>query len=431
MRLAALPLPGMVDVKAWKAWGAYAADVGVARVYGPSDADLLKLAGERGGPLHVFSMPFPRAFHWYRGEEFYVDYPPGSMLLLWAAGKLYAVLDPGGERGRLYNVLINLLHLAGSLAIALVLRRSAPGRSGSWRALAFWCNPATVLGSVLGYQDTIVGAAALLAVLALARGEHVLAAALAAGAALLKPQGTLLLPALIALLLLEAPVRTWVRAALAGAAVATLVLAPWWAQGYLLSAVNGGLRPLTEGTLSGAALNVWWIAGYALAWARDGAWPLARILFLDEFQATAGWDARAVSRLLLLAGTVGNLVLLLRRPPGDRLRVPLAVILQTHLWALFGTSVHENHTYLAVVLSPLLLGAWDRGRAVVALTSGFLAANLFLMEGLGRGLIADRRLYRLRLLTGVDMTVLVAAAHVALVVALVVWAARRDSARRP
>ena len=82
-------------------------------------------------------------------------------------------------------------------------------------------------------------------------------------------------------------------------------------------------------------------------------------------------------------------------------------------------------TFLAVFVAPLLLGIWERGAAVLGMTSVFLFLNLFLLEGVGRGLIPDRRLYHLRLLTGIDLSVLVAVGHVVLVVVLFLWALRR------
>ncbi len=425
VRLLALPSPGMVDVKAWKAWATHATEVGLSRVYGPPDAEVLRLAREHGGLLALPTMPFPRTSFSYRGEEYYVDYPPGSMILLWAVGKIYAALDPEAANGRLYNALVNLLQFAGSLAIAWILGCTDAGPLGARRALAFWCNPAVLLAAVLGYQDTIFGALALAAVVVLMAGRHVLGTALVVGAGLLKPQGILLVPILAAVLLTETPLRTWLRAGLAGAGVAAVVLAPWWTEGYLLSAFEGGLRPLGETTVSSQGLNVWWIAGYVAQWMREGAWPLARIVFLDEFASIAGWDARFPSRILMLAATAANLLLLVRRPREDRLRIPLALALQTHIYALLGTGVHENHAFLAVIVAPLLLGAWAQGARFLTLTSSLLLANVFLLEGLGRAVIRDRVLWKLRLLVGLDLTVIVAALHAVVVVIFFVWLARR------
>jgi hypothetical protein len=423
VRLLALPLPGTVDTKAWKAWTTAARASGLASVYGPRDSEILAQARATGrGSLRglLALHPFPRAASFYRGELEVVDYPPLSMELLHAVGSAYARVSPGMESGPLFNAFINTPPLIASLGLALLLYRSAKGALGEIRALAFWANPAALLGSVLGYQDTVFGLAAIGAAILIARKRMVLGSALVVVAGLLKPQGSLLLPTLLALLLGECGLLTVLLAGMAALATAAVVFLPF--VGHVLSALDGCRRPLEEATVSAQSLNLGWIAGYALDWTHVHAFPLARILTLDEFRAMAGFDARTPSRALLLLLTLANVGILL----GSRseARVPLSLVLQAHLYALCGTSVHENHTFLALFAAPLLLGCLPEGRRILALTSAFLFLNLFLLEGIGRNLIPDRRLHHLRLLTGVDLSVLVAVGHVALVAALFYWAAK-------
>ncbi len=420
MRVVALWQPGMVDVKAWKAWGLLAAERGPQDVYGPPDRELLDTLRSTGR--------VPRTQFLFRGEAFEVDYPPGSLVLLCGVGRAYRALDPGETNGRLYTVLLGLLGLVGSLGILAFYLRSADGDLARRRALGFWCNPALLLAALLGYQDPVFALASLGAIDALAGARFVAAAAFVVTAGLLKPQASLLLPAFVALALFECPWRRWAAMTLAGVGVAAIGLSPWWLHGHLLSAIEGSLRPLLERTASAQCLNLWWLVGYVAQWSHDRVWPLARILTLDEFVAMTGWSPAWPARVLLVGGTLMNAWMLLRRPAADTVRVPLAVVLQVHLYALCATSVHENHTFLAVAAAPLLVGAWEKGRAVLALTSAFLFANLFLFEGLGRGVLRDRWLWHLRLAAGVDLTAAVAAAHVALVVLLFVWTARRPRA---
>ena len=432
LRLAALGLWGTFDTEVQKAWSARAATSGVADIFGPPDRELLESARARGGSLltELLSQPVPKSTFRWGSADYFVDYPPGSVLVLWAAGKLYGLFAPGLPNRRLFNAAINLAPLVASLAIALLLRRSAEGGLGQWRALLFWLNPAVYLAApVLGYQDPIFAALALAAVLASMRGRHVAAAALVAASALVKPQGALLLPVLAAVLLRESRPRVWLRAALAGLAAAAVILLPWWTSGYLLSAIDGFRRPLSQGTLAPLGLNVWWIAGYAMRWAQAGPWPLAEIVTIDGFRAWAGLDPRLVSRALLAAATLVNLWLLWRAPRDDRRMIPLSVIFQVHAYALLGTSVHENHTFLAVVLGPLLFGVWPHARALLAGASAFLFASLYLTAGFGRRITTQSSLESLRAAFGVDLTVLVAVAHVAFVAVLLVWVARTSSGR--
>lgn len=431
LRLAALGLWGTFDTEVQKAWSARAATAGVADIYGPPDRELIASARAEGGSwLSALLRPVPKATFRWGTADYFVDYPPGSVLVLGAAGRVYALVAPGLPNRRLFNAAINLAPLLAGLGIVFLLRRSAEGGLGQWRALVFWLNPAVYLAApVLGYQDPIFSLVALGAVLALMAGRHAVATALVVAAALVKPQGALLLPLLTAVAVRETRPRAWLQAAMAGLVAAVVILLPWWSRGYLLAALDGFRRPLSQGTLAPLGLNVWWIAGYAMRWARAGPWPLAEIVTIDAFRDWAGFDPRLVSRVLLAAATAVNLWLLLRAPRADRRMIPLAAIAQVHAYALLGTSVHENHTFLAVVLAPLLFGVWPHARGLLLGTSAFLFASLYLTAGLGRRITTQSSLEALRAAFGVDLSVLVALAHVVLVAVLFVWVARTSSGR--
>ena len=433
VRIWALPLWGTFDNEVQKAWSARAATAGLADIYGPSDRELVARARARGGGVigQLTTMPYPKTQFEWGTARYFVDYPPGSVLVLWAAGEGYAWFAPGLPNRRGFNAAINVAPLLASLAIAALLFASAPGPLGGVRALAFWLNPAVILAApVLGYQDTIFGALALAAVLAMMGGRLPAATLLVVLSGLVKPQGALLLPTLAVLLAREARPALWLKAALGGIAAAAAVLAPWWTQGYLLSALDGCRRPLGQGTLAPLGFNVWWIAGWIMRRDAGEPWPLAEIVTIDAFHAWSGIDPRSVSRVLLAAATLAVVAFLasrLRAGGGARTwAIPVSVILQVHAYALVGTSVHENHTFLAVVLAPLLLGAWPRSRALLAGTSGFLFANLFLAAGFGRRITSQRFLRALRSAPGLDLTVAVAAAHAVLVALMAAWAIGSD-----
>jgi hypothetical protein len=386
-----------------------------------------------------------RNFEW-QGVGRAVDYPPGSMIVLWAEGKLYEAIDPAMPSDRRFNAVINLGPLLGSLAILALLWRSAPGEAGRFRGLAFWLNPAVFLAApVLGYQDPLFGAFAVAAVIALLQRRCVLASALVAAAGLVKPQGILLVPVFLAVLLREARPATWLRSALAGLGVGLLVLLPWWSQGYLLSALEGAFRPLSESHLSALGLNLWWIAAYAMKWTRSGPWPVSGIVEQGAFQEWAGFAPGVVAAVLLLLGT-GAILWLLLRHPDEPLRhpersegsalprwpIPLAVILQVHVYAFLALSVHENHTLLAVFLAPLLLGAWPRAKALLVATSAFAFVNLLLALRFGEGITTREWFLGLPGLPLLDVLfALCAVGHGLLLLTMLRWshASRQDLSR--
>ena len=426
LRLFFLTAWGTFDVEVQKAWAWRAATSGLADIYGPADRELVELARTRGegDVLRGFRQaPLPRTwFEWGTGRYF-VDYPPGGVLGLWAAGKLHGLLDAEMRNRAGFNAAVNLAPLLASLAIALVLLRSTgdPG-TGRLRALAFWLNPAVILAvPVLGYQDTTFGLLALLAVLALGKHRYAWATALVVAAGLVKPQGALLLPTLLAVLLREASPRVGALALGAGLGSATAILSPWWSSGHLLSALDGCLRPLTQTTLAPLGLNVWWIAGWLMDQRRLGGLPPARIVSLQEFHDASGLDAAFVARLtlLLLAVAIGFWVY--RQVEADRRVIPLSVVLMVHGYALLGTSVHENHTFLALVVLPVLIGEWRPALPALAGCSVFLAASLLCTAGFGRRVTKLHEVMAARMATGIDASLLVALFHVALFGALVVW----------
>ena len=427
LRLAALPAWGTFDVEVQKAWSARAASSGLADLYGPGDRELLAAARRRGDslPSALFSLEIPRErFEWGTGSYF-VDYPPGSLLVLWAAGKLYGLFDPALANRRGFNAAINLAPLLASVGILWLLWKSAPSPLGRARALAFWLNPAMILAApVLGYQDPVFGAAALLALLALRERRYARAAALVVVAGLIKPQGALLLATLAVVLLVEAAPLAWLRSAGAGAAAAALLLAPWWSTGHLLSALDGCLRPLTQTTLAPLGLNLWWLAGWAADAVQAGGLPLARVVQISEFQALAGFDPRPVARLLLALATLAIACLLARGLRRDRSLIALSAILQVHAYAFFGTSVHENHTLLAVMIAPLLLGDWPKARLTLLMTSTFAAASLLSAAGLGRRITRLAQVAAIRGAIGIDLSLLFALGHAVLLALLFVWAWR-------
>ena len=145
----------------------------------------------------------PGGFYEHAG---FADYPPAYLYVLWAIGLL---AGPGGDTGELIKLPPMLLDLAvGFVIYRLVRGWTWPGARSGTLALAaaalYLFNPVSFYDSALWGQTDAAGALVLLLGLAaLIRGNSEGAAALAATAALVKPQfGVVLIP-LVAFVLIK------------------------------------------------------------------------------------------------------------------------------------------------------------------------------------------------------------------------------------
>lgn len=431
VRIVGLDAWGTFDTEVQKAWSVRAAQ-GLADIYGPSDRDLAAYASTHGGAWALVSgaARFPRTEFLWGEARYFVDYPPGSIVVLALEGKAYRLLRPEMPNKALFNTVINIGPLLASLLIAWLLWLSVPPGNGqrgieTVRAAGYWLNPAAIFAApFLGYPDPIFSVFGVGAALALARGALPLAAALGVAATLIKPQGVLLAPVIFGLLARRGSAAAWWRSLAAGAATATVVLSPWWLSGHLFSALDGFRRPFGQGTLAPLGLNVWWAAGYVADRLAGDTSGLARIWTIDAFTQASGVDPRIVARIALVGASLVMFLWSYRRRLEGEGALALAVIVMVHTYALLSTSVHENHTFLAVALAPLLLFSVPWARTVLAATSAFLGLSLFFAAGLGRRVTHLRRIEDLRFQAGFDPTVVTALLHVALVAFLWLLLAR-------
>ncbi len=217
------------------------------------------------GPAHAYQ------------EGYFLDYPPGYLYALWAAGAFANAVGAG--LGEALKVIVEMPPLIGdfalSLAVYLFVRRTGGARS-AWIALAFVAlNPAFLFDSVVwGQTDSPLALALFLSVAMMIDGEYEVGWGLAALAILIKPQAFSLLPVIAVWTLLRVEPRRWWRAALGFAAVIVIGAAPfqidhpwnWFPDLYLsgaayysetsvnafnLMALVGGLRVHDSQTLFG------------------------------------------------------------------------------------------------------------------------------------------------------------------------------------
>ncbi|HVC44628.1 MAG TPA: phospholipid carrier-dependent glycosyltransferase [Candidatus Binataceae bacterium] len=188
-----------VDVGTYEAWALKLADLGPARMYEPG---------------------------------YFIDYPPGYLYLLWAAGWFAHLI--GADNGESLRIIVEMPALVGDFVLALIVYISMRrfGRPlSAWAALVMVAlNPALLFDSVVwGQTDSVLTLAMLLSVALILEAEFEIGWALAALAVLIKPQALTLLPVLGLWTLMRLSPRAWWRAGLAFTALIVIAVAPFQA----------------------------------------------------------------------------------------------------------------------------------------------------------------------------------------------------------
>lgn len=187
------------------------------------DFEVWALTIATGGPT--------RMYH----AGFFLDYPPGYLYALWAAGSVAQWIKASGATLR---IIVETPALLSDLALAAVVfsfvRRSG-GVLMAWAAMLMTAlNPALLFDTIgWGQADSSLTLVMLLSVLLMADAEYELGWALAALALLIKPQALMILPILALWTILRCDVRRWWRPALAFVAALLVGAGPFQAtQGW-------------------------------------------------------------------------------------------------------------------------------------------------------------------------------------------------------
>ncbi|MBV8774180.1 MAG: phospholipid carrier-dependent glycosyltransferase [Deltaproteobacteria bacterium] len=182
---------------------------------GTYEAWALQLAA--GGPASMYQ------------SGYFLDYPPGYLYPLWAAGAIAHAL---GARGAELRMIIGIPALIADLALSILifaLTLRLFGRALAWLGmLLFALNPALLFDTVVWVQtDSAFTLMMLLSVVMMMEEEVVIGWALAGLALVIKPQAISLLPVLLVWTVMRSHWQRWARAALAFAAVMIAAAAPF------------------------------------------------------------------------------------------------------------------------------------------------------------------------------------------------------------
>ncbi len=328
----------------------------------------------------------------------FADYPPAYLYLLWPIGLLASqASDPAAMASDLIKLPPILLDLAvGYVIYRLVLGWAWPGRRAEAMALAaaalYVFNPVSFYDSALWGQSDAAGAlVVLLGAAALIRGNSEGAAALAAAAALVKPQfGVVLIP-LVAFTLIKrhlvrpgsgprhapwAPhtLASWLTRHQGPLRLLTAILAAWVA--FFALALPFGMGPYEYlermlGTAGGYAylsvnaFNAWALVG------SGGAPSLAESLSWsdDSVPLLGPIPGVAIGAVLLVGGFLWGVIRGAVRD--DRWTLLVAVAFLAIAFFVLPTRVHERYVFPAVALLPILAVASGRwGVALLVLSTG-------------------------------------------------------------
>lgn len=331
------------------------------------------------------------------------DYPPAYLYLLWPIGLLaQATPDAGATAMGLLKLPPILLDIAvGYLLYRLALGWTWPGRSAQRLALLaaalYVFNPVSIYDSAVWGQSDAAGALVLLlGVAALIRGNSEGAAAMAALAALVKPQfGVVLLP-LVALVLLKrhllrvgtgprhapwAPraLSAWLSERQGPVRLATSALAA--AGLFFLVALPFGMGPLEYLTrmaetaggyawLTVNAFNAWALVGSGgdPSLAQSMTWASDSVPFVGPVPALA------IGTALLAGGLLwGNVRAAVR---DDRWTLLVAATFLAAAFFILPTRVHERYLFPVFAFLPLLAVVGRRWLVALLLLAGAAFINL-------------------------------------------------------
>jgi Gpi18-like mannosyltransferase len=344
------------------------------------------------GPDVFLFASWARAFHDVGFARFYevidfCNYPPLTLLILWAVGQLTALFDPGLINEQLLRMVVKVPGCLADLAVAVLLYREATRITGRRAALGaaglFFLNPVAIYQSAYWGQVDSIHAALLLAALGFIGRRRWGCTGAAAGLALAqKLQSIALLP----LILFEVyRLGRW-KASGRFAAGMVLVTAGAWAPFSVNGTLSEVLRRGYVGVvgqypdLSRNAFNLWYLLGSPGIPDTSIPPPIARaaakgqVEFPDDSSWLLMFTWRNIS-IAMFALLVAVILSLYARRPNVIARYGTAGLLAL-LFFLVPTEMHERYALPALVLLPIwaVTGPWKE--RLYFLVSILLGLNL-------------------------------------------------------
>lgn len=351
---------------------------------------------------------------------------PGVVEAELRASPVSSLFDAAFGSGWHSPALMKLPGLMCAAALTVLLYRVTEGRTkrvdqARWAALAIWLNPALILnGDGLGFPDPLLMLPAVMALLLAHAGAPLAAGVFAGVAAVMAPQGALIVPALVVAVRSLGARLGLVRAASGGLVAAAALLVPLGVAGRWPH-LRLGLSAFYAGgdMLSASAANLWWI----LSWAHGvrAMAPQLKPLFalrvtteplpIPKVVAIAGHRVPLVHPPLIAAAVVAVWCLRACWKTMGTVRLALhaaLAALTVHVFFVLMLGMREPGQVLEVPLLALAAALEPALRPVFYVVTAVVALNMNLFDGVGSGM----RLAIPRDITFIDATVIVSVVNV-------------------
>jgi hypothetical protein len=420
IHVATLLLPGHDDVIAWTIWSYAAAREGPA-VYGVGGA------------------PPPRGLVSWGRLETTVNYPPVFLYEYAIVGHIYQALYPAYPDSPALLVAVKLPVLAASMGLTALLffavrRISGRDEPARWAALAYWLNPAAIVGGeMLGYVDPLYYLPAIAGLVLAYLKRPWSAGACVAIAVATKPQGILIGPAFALALWQADGLPAIAQASTTFLGTLTVAVLPFYIRGALPNMwLAFGSFDERRDTMSALAANVGWIANWwlrsrsslaKLGFPKAYLQKVANPLSITRFRELGYFDPRPLSRTAVIAA-----VSWASWATRQLRNLPIAAAVgafTVHAFFVLSPNVHESHQLFEVPLLVMAAALRPRFRPLLAAVSAIVTLNINYVYGAGIGMGWNVP----RMITGIDLSVLLSFTNVGVLLwfACRVWSESREA----
>lgn len=396
-------LYGTADMEWWKAYGTYSVHHGFIDIYGRKDSEILSLYGKKF-PINEIISKTQRIIPYPSYKTYYTEYPfhqpPIYIYSIAISSWIYSIISPDVPNNRFFNFFINIEPILSSIIISLgiwkivsVIRNS---REGAIAGLLYWIHPLVILNSpIQGYRDPMVALFALASIYFLYKKNLNLSFIFLACSSLVKPQGILIAPVVIACGLTIYSLRKNLIAWIYGILSVAILSFPFIVNNYGLSMILG-ISAISKSTeyLSGAP-DIWLIVQYIItAWQNThnihnfmiklATQPFSHVI-IEGISKRIGFNIELIGFVFLFIFTVLNIYFLYKRLRNGKIKsVFLFSALQVYGYTQLRVGVQINHYFTLIPLLTVSFFVFPKIRKTYTIVCTIFFLYDLAFYGLGR-----------------------------------------------